>query len=405
VSAPVAGDEVEMRTVLAAIHGPVFGGGFNQLIELREALERRGWETLAVASDEPGNAVQRLREASAPHVVMPLRRLRATPNPLTHARFIGSIGAEVRALRRLIREREIDLVQAHGDTNPHVAIAGHLEGVAVVWEIYDTRTPPPLRRVTMPLVTRLADVITTWGDGLARVHPGVDSLGERHVVVFPPVDSTRFRPDEQRRAESRRALGVSPDAFLFGSVGNLNPTKGHEWLVRSLRIARAHDEAIEARVLGESSPVHADYERLVRAEAAGLGTDGAFAIVSPSGRVADLMPGLDALVVSSVPRSEGIPTVVLEAMSTGLPVIATTVGAIDEVVEHERTGLMVAPRDPKALASAMRSLAADRARALEMGRRGREHVLERYQLEVCAERRVRAYELALEHRRHRRRGG
>jgi glycosyltransferase involved in cell wall biosynthesis len=387
-----------MRRLLSVIHGPVFGGGFNQMVQLAEPLKRRGWETIAVAPDETGNAGERLRESGLPTEVIPLHRLRASKDPRLHARLLAKLPSEIGRLRGLIRKHRIDVVQAHGDTNPHVAFAARLEGVAVVWQIYDTRTPPPLRRLTMPVVTRTADVITTWGMRLAEVHPGTTSLGERHIVVFPPVDSERFRPGEERRRAARAELGASDDEFLVAGVGNRNPTKGYEWLIRALATTRASDPSVVARVLGAPSPVHASYEAQLHEEAERAGLGESLEFRDAGTRVAELMPGLDALVISSVNRSEGIPTVIFEAMASGVPVIATRVGAIDEVLEDGRTGLLVPPEDASSLARAILELAGDRERSRGMGRAGRARVEERYGLERCADAHARAYELAVARR-------
>src|SRR4051812_47130336 len=367
------------------------------MVQLRRPFEEHGWETTAVATNEPGNAVERLRREGVDTVVMPLHRLRATPSPRVQGRFLATIGPEIQALRRVIRERRIDLVQAHGDTNPHAAIAGHLEGIAVVWQLYDTRTPAPLRRVTMPMVTRTADAITTWGMELARVHPGTLSLGERHVVVFPPVDADKFKPDSARREAARRELGVSDDEFLVGAVGVRNPTKGYEWLARALARVRAERPEIQVRVLGSRSPVHAEYEQSVLDEIDALAVADILEIRDPGARVPELMPGFDALILSSVGRSEGIPTVILEAMACGIPVISTDVGAIGEVLSPD-AGILIPPEQVGPMAEAMGRLAGDRERAEAMGRRGRELVEERYRLEVCAGRHLTAYDRALKHR-------
>jgi glycosyltransferase involved in cell wall biosynthesis len=386
------------RRLLTVIHGPVFGGGFNQTVQLRDPLRGLGWETIAATTDQPGNAVERLRAADVPVEVLPLHRLRATPNPIAHAALAATFAREVRALRRTIREHEIDLVQAHGDTNPHAAFAAHLEGVAVVWQLLDTRTPPPLRRMTMPVVTRVADAITTWGYGLARAHPGTTALGDRHLVVFPPVDSERFRPDPERRRAARARLGVSEDEFLVGGVGALNPQKGFEWLVRALARVRRERDDVVVRVLGPESPVHADYARSLRAEVAAAGLGDAIDFLDAGRDVPELMPGLDSLVVSSVPRSEGIPTVILEAMACEVPVVSTEVGAIDEVVEEGDTGLLVPPEDDAAIAAAITRVAADRDLAGRLARTGRDRVETRYRLDRCAEIHAEAYRRALAHR-------
>jgi glycosyltransferase involved in cell wall biosynthesis len=390
------------QRLLAVVHGPVFGGGLNQFVQLREPFLRRGWETIVAVPTE-GDAAERLREQGVETVAMPLHRLRATPDPRTQARFLAGIRPEIRALRQLIRERDIDLVQAHGDTNPHAAIAGQLEDVAVVWQLYDTRTPPLLRRVTMPFVTRIADSITTWGQELARVHPGTERLGDRQVVVFPPVDADRFRRDGHARRAAREEFGVPSDAFVAGAVGNRNPSKGYEWLVRALALARREDRSVQARVVGAPSPVHAAYERSVLREAVALGVDDVFDLRDAGTRVPSLMPAFDALVLSSVSRSEGIPTVILEAMACGIPVIATDVGAVREVLVSGEAGLLVPPKDADAIAGAILRLTREPDLAARMGARGRELVEERYRLDRCADRHLRAYELALAHRRARRR--
>lgn len=389
------------RRLMAVVHGPVFGGGLNQIVELREPLLERGWETVAVVTSEAEEAARRLREAGVRTVAIDLHRVRASADPRIQGPVLAGMPAEIRALRRLIRELEIDVVKAHGDTNPHAAIAGHREGRAVVWELYDTRTPPALRRLTMPVVTRLADVIMTLGDGLARAHPGALKLGRRQVAITPPVDSERFSPSSEGRDRARSELGIAAGDFFVGSIGNRNPSKGHEWLARAAARAIERDPALRVQVLGAPSPVHAKHMRQVDDEVAELGLAERFGFLDPGERVDELIRAFDVLVISSVPRSEGIPTVILEAMSTGLPVITTRVGAVEEVVEDGVTGLVVEAEDPGALADAILALSRDRGRAAAMGAAGRERVESRYDLGHCADRQIEAFELALEHRRSR----
>lgn len=332
-----------------------------------------------------------------------LHRLRRTPDPRIQARFLLSGPAEVQAIRRLLREQAIDLVQVHGDTNPHAAIAAHLEGRAVVWQLYDTVTPPALRRLTMPLVRRLADVVTTWGEALGRAYPGTEALGERWIPVFPPVDAAEFSPpDPERRAAARAALGVADDAFVVGAVGNRNPTKGHDRLARAVASLRARGIPAVGRVLGAPSPAHPDHDAAVRRQIAALGLGPeAFAIRDGGRDVARLMAGFDVLALPSVRRSEGMPTVVLEAMACRLPVVATDVGAVRELVADGTTGLVVAPEDDAALTAALARLAGDPGLRSRLGAAGLARFGERFSLGALADLHADAYALALAHRRRR----
>lgn len=379
------------RRLLSVVHGPIYGGGHNQTIRLREPLEQRGFETIALVPTEPGTARPRLEAARVETVALPLGRLRATINPALHGRLMIGLPREVWAIRRLIRERAIDLVQVHGPTNPHGAIAARLEGVPVVWQLYEMRTPMIARRATMPVVLRLADVLMSTGTAVARLHPGALRAAERLVTYVPPVDASEFRPDAERRAAARAEMGLQPGELAFGTVGNLNPDKGHEFLVRAAREVRARRPRTALRLIGGSSPAHAAYEAGIRAEAAPLGE--AVRFVDPDVRVAELLPGLDLFVLAS--RREGIPTVVLEAMACGLPVITTDVGAVREVAEHGTTALVVPRCDAGALASAIIELMDDPGRRRALGDAGRRAMTERFGIDRCADAHAYAYRMAL----------
>ncbi|MGE0229526.1 MAG: glycosyltransferase [Dehalococcoidia bacterium] len=390
--------------LLHVVHYPVFGGPHNQALRLAAPLQRRGWNTTVLLPGEPGNAAARFRAAGIEVVAIPLHRLRATRSIPTQARFLGGFIPEVAAIRRLIRSRSIDLVVIAGLTNPHAAIAARLEGIPVVWQLVDTRAPLALRRALTPLVTALADSVMTTGAEVARVHPGLESARDRLIVFAPPVDTTDFRPDPGRRTGARRTLGVPDHALVVGAVGNLNPQKGHEYFIRAAAGVSARYPDARFRILGGQTPTQAAYAARLRAEVrdARLSEPDTFAILDPEADVAALVPALDVLVLSSVPRSEGVPTVILEAMACGIPVVATDVGAVREVVEDGATGFVVPPLDPDATARATLRLLDDPVLRRRMGDLARQRAVERYDVEVCADVHVRAFEAALDHYRLRR---
>lgn len=386
--------------LLSIVHGPVFGGGNNQTMRLAQPLRERGWDTLAMVPDLPEAlpSLERMRAGGLATGMLELHRLRRSPDPRVHLALAGSFRREVRRLRGLIRREGIDLVQAFGDTNPHLAVAGHLEGKAVVWHLYDTVSPPVVRRATMRLVTRLADVIMVTGGGLAREYPGAAGLGARCVTVYPPIDSSAFVPDAGRRAAARRELGLPADALVVGTVGNRNPSKGHDLLAEAVSSLNAAGREVWCRVLGSPSPAHAGHMADVDARVAQLGLGERLAFHDPGTRVAELMPAFDVFALSSVPRSEGVPTVVLEAMSCALPVVTTDVGAVSEVVEEGITGSVVPPLEPGRLAAALEPLLADPERRSAFGETARRRAIERYDVSYCVGTYADAYGLALRHR-------
>jgi glycosyltransferase involved in cell wall biosynthesis len=387
--------------VLFVIHYPVFGGPHNEALLLGRSLKRRGVEMTVLLPDEPGNAVDRLRAAGLDVVTMPLHRVRATPHPTYHLRFLAGLRREVRAIRGLIRELSIDVVQVGGLVNPHAAIAARQEGTPVVWELLDTRPPMALRRVLMPLVLRLSDIVMTTGRAVAHVHPGAAALGERLRPFYPPVDPEVFSAATGDRDTARAELGFAPEDLVLVSVGNLNPQKGHEHLLRAAALARRTRPKIKLLLVGAPHPTHPAYEeglhRLAHELDLEVGKDVVFA-----GPLSDVRPALaaaDVFVLASVPRSEGAPTAIGEAMMMELPVVATDVGAVREVVEDQLTGFVVPPLDAQALAGAVLRILDDHEARASFGTRGRAWAIERFSADECARVHLEAYEYVLRDRR------
>ena len=403
---PVPASTPRPRRVLAVVAAPTFGGATNQVLRLHGPLLERGWELVPVLPDEPGNAAERLADGGIDVLRLEMRRARATRSPGPHVALARHVAGDIAALRRLVRQQRAAVVQNHGDLNPQAGIAGHLEGAAVHWQLLDSRTPAALRRVTMPLVTRLADSMSVVGLDLARSHPGVLDLGERCTIIYAPADPDVFADALACRGDARAELGVPDGAVCIGAIGNRNPQKGHQWLVRAAARARQHDPRIVVRILGAASPGHDDYERGLRDEAAAGGlseADGSFRIVDPGARVPELIGAFDVLCMSSVPYSEGIPTVILEAMIVGLPVLATDVGAVAEVVVDGATGRVVPANDAEALAAALRELAGDEGLRARLGAAGQVRVRESFGVERLVDLYAAGYEHAVRHRATRRR--
>jgi len=388
------------RRALAVVHNPVHGGGTASIARLSAPLAERGWQLVAVLPDlsEARPTVARLRAAGVRTATLELHRLRRTADPRAHGALLASAPREVGRLRAVVRAERADAVLGYGDTNPHAALAGHLEGAAVVWTLYDTVTPPAARHLTMPVVRSLADAVVTWGRALGRAHPGIDALGPRWVTVFPPVDTSRFVPSPERRAAARTRLGLPPDALVVGTVGNRNPSKGHEQLARAAARLHARGLDVHVRVLGARSLVHERSMREVDAELRRLGLERHMTFTDPGEDVELLLPAFDVFALSSVPRSEGAPTVIVEAMSCGLPVVTTNVGAASELVAEGTTGFVVPPLDNGALAATLQSLLLDAELRRRLGAAGRLRAVERYTAEHCADAHALALDRAVEHR-------
>jgi glycosyltransferase involved in cell wall biosynthesis len=380
--------------LLSIISGALYGGAHNQAARLAKPLRERGYETSVLLPDESGNAAERLQHFGVPVSVAQLRRPRAAAGLGDNLGTLAHAPEEIRGLRRAIKAHAPDLVQVHG-LNLYGAIAARIEDVPLIWQLLDTRPPVALRAAMMPFVAVLADVVMTTGLTVARAHPGARWLGRRLVPYVPPVDVEEFQARPGHRQAVRASLGVPDGAVLVGSIGNRNPQKGHEYLLRAAPLARAEDERVVVRIRGERSVGHPDYETQLQRElaASGLGASGLGSVGSEF-TVPQIMSAFDVFVLSSVRRSEGLPTVLLEAMACGIPIIATDVGGVREIVTDGKTGLVVPAEDAAALAAAMVDLARSEALRTAMGEEGRRRAIAHWQSARCADTHIHAYETA-----------
>lgn len=384
---------------LFATHSPVFGGPHNQAVQLSVPLARRGWETVVLLPDESGNAAQRLRASGVEVVQIPLWRLRARPDPFLQLRFALGFYGGVAQIRRLIRESGIDLVVVGGLINPHVAIAARLERIPVVWQLLDTRAPAVLRATLMLLVQRLADVILSTGVEVAARHSKALAFGDRLIPFYPPVDVGHFQFSQVRRVASRAELGLRRDELVIGNVSNLNRQKGHDTFVAAAVHIRRRFPQVRFLILGASYEHHASYMSALwnKAEKQGLRLGQELIVRDPGSRVAELACAIDIFWMTSGPRSEGIPTVVEEAMALELPVVTTDVGSVREAVDDGVTGFVTPPRRPQTIADVTYPLLADASLRKRIGEAARQWAVEHCDIEHCADTHVRAFDMAMQH--------
>jgi glycosyltransferase involved in cell wall biosynthesis len=234
------------------------------------------------------------------------------------------------------------------------AIALGIPSVAV----YQLPNAPVNRR--QRLLKRLTSRWTT-------AHVGVGERTSRQVEAIVGLQPGEARtihngvPDAPRPRSPARKEGLA----TIGAVGRLAPQKGFDVLLRAL----VHVRAARVVLVGEG-----DERPRLEAIARRLGVADR---VSLAGWVDDprrLLPSFDVFALPS--RSEGFPLAVLEAQLAKLPVVAADVGSVAEAVIPGRTGLLVPPDDPDALATALNTLLMDDAEARRLGRAGRELVLE-----------------------------
>jgi glycosyltransferase involved in cell wall biosynthesis len=179
-------------------------------------------------------------------------------------------------------------------------------------------------------------------------------------------------------AALRRELGLPIDGILFGTVGRLDPVKDHRTLLHAFAPIARLDCPAYLLIVGDG-PMRDDIGALV----AELGIGNKVFLLGERQDIPKLLKALDVFTLTSI--AEGISNTVLEAMASGLPVVATRVGGNPELVEHGRTGQLIASRDVPGLTSALEAYLNDSSLQQEHGRAGRARAVEHFSLDRMAQ--------------------
>jgi glycosyltransferase involved in cell wall biosynthesis len=309
---------------------------------------RRAWERFRLV---PGCETVDGIEVHHPRYLVVPRRARAVQG-WSYARRLDDV---ISSLSARFPPDAIFATWAYPDLYAATRV-GHRRRLPVIGKVHgsDLNLLPGLgleRRIRAALSA--ADRVVAVGETLRRTAVALGAPTERTVVVRNGIDLERFAPRDRRNA--RAALGLPLDGELLLYVGRLTPEKGPDLLIDALGALAARRPAVQLALVGAGSLEPALRRR---AESLGLGQRCRFVGRRRQTEVARWLNAATLLVLPS--RAEGVPNVLLEAVASGTPVVATRVGGVAEALEEGVAGLLVPPGAPPALAHAI-AMALDRA--------------------------------------------
>ncbi|WP_254546622.1 glycosyltransferase family 4 protein [Halomarina pelagica] len=377
--------------VLNSLPDPRVGGPQLRSLSVAERLRSRGVETV-FALPEGEDAFAEMAADEGFTVRRPgLARMRPPRQVAANGRYLLTLPLAVERLRRVVREEDVDVVHANMPINFQAALAAASSPAGLVWHFNDTSLARPVARAAALTAERIADEIVVAADAVTGYYfPG----GTDARTLYAPVDTDRFDPDAV--AADREAfaaeLGVDPDRPIVGTVGNLNPVKGHEHLLRAVDRVTDRYGPVTTAIVGGAPDTRAEYVDGLETLRADLGLEESVHFLGRRSDVPELLSLFDVFALPSV--AEACPMAVLEAMAMERPIVATRVGGVPEQLDDGVHGRIVPPADPEALADAIAETLSDPDLARRRGERARERAREEFSLDRCVDRHVAAYEAA-----------
>jgi glycosyltransferase involved in cell wall biosynthesis len=363
---------VESSTIVRVLHvikAKGIGGAERHLLTLLPGLRDAGVEVglVVIATDQAGKFIDPMRSAGI--------RVHVLDAP----RFSVSMGL-IRRLENEIKAFRPDLVHTHlihADLHGQIAARlSRVRGVSSIHSVHDFYRRHPYR-YGAKLAGRLAErtiAISRYAADFvvgARIVPR-----DRARVVSYGIDADGWALPAEQRRRARRGFGIVDDDVVVGMAARLIPGKGHEDVIRALGITARSGHPIRLLIAGEgpARPFLESDSRAVPGER-----------IRFLGFVDDVVRFMNAVDIVCFPTrpslGEGFGLAALEAMAAARPVVASSVASLPEIVQDGRTGLLVPPERPDALADAFVRLASDPAERRRMGRAARDRAASTFSLD------------------------
>jgi len=282
-------------------------------------------------------------------------------------------------LARIMRLYRPHIVHTRNWGAIEAVVAAKLAGVPAIihsehgYEIDMFAGLPMRRRLFRRAAYAMTDAIFAVTRELRDFHARQAWIRSEHMgVMYNGVDTQRFAPCKETRFAIRKELGLPAESFVVGTVGRLVPIKDHHTLLKAA--AMLSGSGIDVRVLLVGSGP--ERERLQSRTTDSL--EGRVCFAGDSSRVPEMLNAMDVFVLPSL--GEGMSNTLLEAMATGLPVLATNVGGNPEIIEDNVSGCLFTPGDAAWLGDRLKLLARDPAVIHQLGTAARNRAMESFSL-------------------------
>jgi len=286
---------------------------------------------------------------------------------------------------RVMRQYRPHIVHSRNWGAIEAVFAARLAGVPVAihsehgYELDMLAGLPWRRRLLRRFAYAAADAVFTVSSDLRVYHARQAGVSPARIeVLVNGVDTERFAPRPEAKSASRAGLGLPQSTFVIGAVGRLVPIKGQSLLLEAAGILVQRGLDVSVALAGDGP----ELERL-RSVAVSTGLSSRVFFLGASNAIPDFLNALDVFVLPSI--SEGLSNTLLEAMSSGLPVVASRVGGNVELIENGVSGLLFGVGDVAGLAEQLSHLLANPQLRCALGGSARTRIMACYRLDSMIE--------------------
>ena len=382
---------VKVLNVLLDNH---IGGPQVRVLSVAKELRKYGIETIMLSHKGEGDFAQRARNENFKAYQIALYGPRRSV--LLNLRSFFTFPLSIFAIVKIINKENIDIVHVNGLLSFHAPIAALLTRKKVVWHLISSLYPKPLVSFLMPFIRIMADQIVVVAKTLGEYYLGNQKklIETNTLIIYECVDVDKFDPlavSKNDVDKLKKEFNINHCEKVVGCIGNVNLVKGYEYVIESASLIKKEIGNVKFLIVGGIFDLQKNYYyQKLKNLIASLKMEQDVIFTGKRDEIPQILSLFDVFLLTSI--YEGTPLVILEAMAMEKTVIATDVGAVSEQVDDGKTGIIVPPRNPKAMSEAVIYLLDHPEERVEMGERGREQVKEMFSLERCVEEHRKLYE-------------
>jgi len=363
-------------------------GASKILLAAVNLLKKKGHHPIVVLTED-GPLANALQDIGAEVVFIRLGILRRKYKSL--AGIINRLWVLRKAyysIKQLIRERDITLVYSNTTAVLAGAFAAKSLGIRHIWHVQEIiENPKWLRSFLGKLLNNYSDTVIVVS-GAVKDNWGKFVSQKKLQLIYSSID---YLPYANSSGKLRKELGFPDETVIIGMIGRVHYWKGQDYFLRIAgRLSHKFPE-LRFVMIGDAFP---GYEYLYETLASIKKEENIGSIVYDLGYrtdVPELLQGFDIMVLPSV-LPDPFPTVILEAMASAKPVVATRHGGAKEMIDDGMTGILIPVNDPEEASVLMSPLIMDSEKRRQMGDAGRRKVLSNYSLEAFENKMIKVFE-------------
>ena len=347
------------------------GGVETGTVDLARYLVRSGHKAVVVSGG--GELVGDLESSGAIHYQLPVQK-----------KSIFTVIKTVPKLVQIIKKEQIDIVHARSRVPAWIAYFATRK----THTVFITTCHGYYKKHLFSYVMGSSKRVIVLSNVIGR-HM-IDDFGvpyERIRLIPRSVDLERFKyvsPDEKRREE-----------FNVGIIGRITPLKGHLYFIKAMAKVAAVIPRLKIWIVGDAPPSRQAYKEQLEVLVKRLGLWQATQFLGTQRDIPAILAHLDLLALATVTH-EAFGRVIVEAQASGVPVVATQVGGVVDIIEDQKTGLLVPPSDPASMASAIIRIFKDIELSRNLTQNAYQKVKEKYNVELMVKNTIDVYKDALE---------